>query len=265
MHNNAAGGEVGWAYAITVVDVNEPGSQDIPVWTSISYESVVWRFFIAEGQYGPEWEFWCWGGECPLGCNRTRALRRFLLLRRLVQVVGVTGNSSSRRYRPEGQEMENDSESEEENADDPIQVSWSVAQRRLALLASGRKTMPTMANTTTVVANPVMMNVKTNTDDDVDLTPRAHLQQQPPRLPVLQKIATVPIPLGHPYKLPAPVSTITPRTTRRQMLQTELSESLRRNRLGEREVSNLGMRGGRGGAGVGGARRQSSSALLGVQ
>jgi hypothetical protein len=84
--------------------------------------------------------------------------------------------------------MENDSESEEENADDPIQVSWSVAQRRLALLASGRKTMPTMANTTTVVANPVMMNVKTNTDDDVDLTPRAHLQQQPPRLPVLQKL-----------------------------------------------------------------------------
>jgi hypothetical protein len=117
------------------------------------------------------------GGGSALGCNRVRALRRFLLLRRLVPVVGVTGNSSSRRYRPEGQEMKNDSESGEENADDPIQVSWSVAQRRLALLASGRKTMPTMANTTTVVANPVMMNVKTDTDDDANLTPHAHLQE----------------------------------------------------------------------------------------
>jgi Protein of unknown function (DUF3295) len=182
---------------------------------------------------------------------------------------GATGNSSSSGYRPkgrpEGQEMEDDSESGEENADDSIQVSRSVAQRRLALLASGRRPMPTISNTTTVVANAVMVNINTNMGTDVDLTPRAHLQhsQQPPRRPVLPTIATAPIPLGHPYNLPAPAPPMTPRTTRRQMLQTELSESLRRNLLWERKVSNLGMRGtGGGGAGVGGARRQSSSGAI---
>ena len=40
---------------------------------------------------------------------------------------------------------------------------------------------------------------------------------------------------------------MTPRTTRRQMLQTELSESLRRNLLWERQVSRINMTGRRAG------------------
>jgi hypothetical protein len=65
----------------------------------------------------------------------------------------------------------------------------------------------------------------------------------------LQHISTAPIPLSHPYNLPAPALPSTPRTTRRQMLQTELSESLRRNLLWERQVSKVN---------VMGMRRQSS-------
>ena len=62
--------------------------------------------------------------------------------------------------------------------------------------------------------------------------------------PALTTVATAPIPLAHPYNLPAPAPPMTPRTTRRQMLSTELSESLRRNLLWERQVSKVNMLGG---------------------
>ena len=61
---------------------------------------------------------------------------------------------------------------------------------------------------------------------------------------MLPTVATAPIPLAHPYNLPAPAAPMTPRTTRRQMLSTELSESLRRNLLWERQVSKVNMLGG---------------------
>lgn len=52
-----------------------------------------------------------------------------------------------------------------------------------------------------------------------------------------------PIPVGHPYNLPPPAPPSTPRTTRRQMLQKEMSESLRRNLLWERQVSKTNLPG----------------------
>jgi len=54
-------------------------------------------------------------------------------------------------------------------------------------------------------------------------------------------IHTKPIPVYHPYNLPPPASPSTPRTTRRLMLSTELSESLRRNLLWERQVSKVNL------------------------
>ena len=50
-----------------------------------------------------------------------------------------------------------------------------------------------------------------------------------------------PIPVLHPYNLPPPAAPSTPRTTRRLMLSTELSESLRRNLLWERQVSKVNL------------------------
>lgn len=54
---------------------------------------------------------------------------------------------------------------------------------------------------------------------------------------------------------------MTPRTTRRQMLSTELSESLRRNLLWERQVSKVNMLGGARRGGLLGSRLQPMTAV----
>ncbi|KAI0245974.1 hypothetical protein BJV78DRAFT_1356447 [Lactifluus subvellereus] len=138
--------------------------------------------------------------------------------------------------RPQGEELEDESDSPDD-PDDTIQVSRSLAQQRLAALA-----------------NPSRRRASDN-----------QVPTQGPAMtrPILPTVATAPIPLNHPWNLPTPAPPTTPRTTRRQMLATELSESLRRNLLWERQVSktnllgNAGRRnglGGRGGAVGGGLR-----------
>lgn len=130
-------------------------------------------------------------------------------------------------YQPKGpqQDMEMDTDSEDDNPEDKIQVSKSIAQERLAALA-GRRSI-----------------------DKGQPKPQA----PGPSRPHLTSVTSAPIPVGHPYNLPAPSAPSTPRTTRRQMLATELSESLRRNLLWERQVSKNVM----------GQRRQSATALSG--
>lgn len=139
------------------------------------------------------------------------------------------GNNTG--YRPKGRpddaEMEDDSE--DENPEDTIQVSASVAQQKLAQLADPNR------RRTSLPRGPPQ--------------PASVVQARPQ----LTSVHTAPIPFGHPYNLPAPAPPTSPRTTRRQMLSTELSESLRRNLLWERQVSKVNM--------TGGARR--SSGLLG--
>ncbi|KAF7971387.1 hypothetical protein HWV62_21304 [Athelia sp. TMB] len=131
-------------------------------------------------------------------------------------------------YQPKGrpqQDMEMDTDSEDDNPEDKIQVSNSIAQERLAALA-GRRSI-----------------------DKGQPKPQA----PGPSRPHLTSIMSAPIPVGHPYNLPAPSAPSTPRTTRRQMLATELSESLRRDLLWERQVSRNVM----------GQRRQHATALSG--
>ncbi|KAI9439508.1 hypothetical protein H4582DRAFT_2074805 [Lactarius indigo] len=154
----------------------------------------------------------------------------------------VNGSGGYRpKGRPQGEELEDESDSPDD-PDDTIQVSHSLAQQRLAALA-----------------NPARRRASDNQG-----------QPQAPGMgiggrPLLQTVATAPIPLNHPWNLPVPAPPTTPRTTRRQMLATELSESLRRNLLWERQVSktnllgNGGRRngnvlGGGGGTGTGGLR-----------
>jgi hypothetical protein len=146
--------------------------------------------------------------------------------------AGASGSATYRRKgQPHEQEMEDYSDSGDENAHDQIQVSSSVAQQRLAALVGRRSSDrgPTTTTTTTM----------------------APLQR-----PVLQTVATAPIPFTHPYNLPAPEPPTTPRTTRRQMLSTELSESLRRNLLWARQVGKTSM--------MGGVRRPSAGGVLGA-
>ncbi|KAG2756801.1 hypothetical protein P692DRAFT_20867853 [Suillus brevipes Sb2] len=129
---------------------------------------------------------------------------------------GMKGKETEKGgYRPKGrpkeQEMEDES-GEDDDDDDKIQVSRSVAQQRLQALMSRRAPGDGVApkHTHTHVA-------------ENHAAPAAQ--------------STAPIPLGHPYNLPAPAIPMTPRTTRRIMLRTELSESMRRQLLWERQVS----------------------------
>lgn len=106
-------------------------------------------------------------------------------------------------------ELEDD-DGEGEDTGNSIQVSRSLAQRKLAALADS---------------------------DRQRRLGRGPALHEPPALPQISSIATAPVPLCYPYNLPAPAPPMTPRTTRRHMLSTELSESLRRNLLWERQVS----------------------------
>jgi Protein of unknown function (DUF3295) len=153
-------------------------------------------------------------------------------------MVAATSSARGGGYRPKGRPQGEELEDESDSPDDPddtIQVSHSLAQQRLAALA-----------------NPSRRRASDN---------QRPTQASALTRPILPTVATAPIPLNHPWNLPAPAPPTTPRTTRRQMLATELSESLRRNLLWERQVSktNLLGNGGRrnvlgGGAGGGVSR-----------
>ena len=202
-------------------------------------------------------------------------------------VSGVMSNgfsaqgSGSGGYRPKGrpvdQEMEEESESEAEAG--KIHMSKSVAEEKLKALAQRRGIQPHRANTT-----PALPNQPTGYgDDDVPewarVQPRQQSQQQHARtqsngqnrrsLNSLQLTQAMPqhapnptpIPLGHPYNLPPPAAPMTPRTTRRQMLATELSESLRRNLLWERQVSKVNLAAVKRSASGGGSRHNALGGL----
>ncbi|KAF8875518.1 hypothetical protein BD779DRAFT_1790174 [Infundibulicybe gibba] len=151
--------------------------------------------------------------------------------------------------RPDDQEMEDDSDSEDD-AGDPSKnggivgrFTNSVAEERLKALVQLKGKGARM------VSGPNNSNSKPNSrlgDEDDHEVPVWARQERPqpttsnaPRY--AQQHKPTPIPLGHPYNLPPPAAPSTPRTTRRLMLQTEMSESLRRNLLWERQVSKVNL------------------------
>jgi len=142
---------------------------------------------------------------------------------------------------PKDQEMEEDSGSELETG--KIQVSKSVAEQKLKALAE-RRGIKQNQIATQPQAGPSKQTPRVDEEVPVWARVSQHQNWQDQRLssrglqftPV-SRPPTAPIPLGHPYNLPPPDPPTTPRTTRRQMLGTELSESLRRNLLWERQVS----------------------------
>ncbi|KAG1821592.1 uncharacterized protein BJ212DRAFT_1332256 [Suillus subaureus] len=123
---------------------------------------------------------------------------------------GMRGKENEKGgYRPKGRPKEEEMEDEsggDDDDDDKIQVSRSVAQQRLQALMSRRAPENGIASQ---LAQHTHVRVAEN-----HVAPAAQ--------------STAPIPLGHPYNLPAPALPMTPRTTRRIMLRTELSESMRR-------------------------------------
>ncbi|KAG6835734.1 hypothetical protein H0H93_015155 [Arthromyces matolae] len=156
-------------------------------------------------------------------------------------------------YRPKGrpvdQEME-DTESEGEGGEvNGILVSKSVAQAKLQALAQRRGIVTHEQRREREEEEPVPEWARAAEVGGLNGGGRP-LHQSP-----TSTVIPAPIPLGHPYNLPAPALPSTPRTTRRQMLQTEMSESLRRNLLWERQVSKISMTGFRRSTSGGGSGR----------
>ncbi|KZT23323.1 hypothetical protein NEOLEDRAFT_1136667 [Neolentinus lepideus HHB14362 ss-1] len=172
-------------------------------------------------------------------------------------------------YRPKGmpkaEELEYDTDSDDEDGENGIQVSKSLAQQKLAALAGPQRRTSTgqEQQQQQPPRPPVPSNVANRQlpEKPPAITNRVHTDPSPrrPDRPVLSTVATAPIPLNHPYNLPAPAPPMTPRTTRRQMLATELSESLRRNLLWERQVSKVNIVGRRNNGVLGSGLRPLTS------
>ncbi|EIW84603.1 hypothetical protein CONPUDRAFT_80852 [Coniophora puteana RWD-64-598 SS2] len=180
-------------------------------------------------------------------------------------------------YRPKGRptevemEMEESDDEDAQGQDDKIQMSESIAQQKLAALASKRAPGPKTGNTSTnhrqhatdgagaKRATPSLAQQVAQAAMPMFAMQKATASAAQPTAGTTHTTATAvpvpqPIPMGHPYNFPVYALPMTPRTTRRQMLKTELSESLRRQLLWERQVSNQNLVG---------ARRSSHNGALG--
>ncbi|KAG1754110.1 hypothetical protein EDD22DRAFT_913817 [Suillus occidentalis] len=130
---------------------------------------------------------------------------------------GMKGKENEKGgYQPKGppkeEEMEDESGEDDDN-DDIIQVSRSLAQRWLQAI------IPQRALGGGIASQHAHTHVA-----EKHVAPAAQF--------------TAPIPLGHLYdNLPAPAKLMMPRTTGQIMFSTELSESMRRQLLWERQVN----------------------------
>ncbi|KAI0342850.1 hypothetical protein BDW22DRAFT_159012 [Trametopsis cervina] len=136
-----------------------------------------------------------------------------------------SGNAGPSGYRPKGrpQDEELETDTEEEGGENGLELSRSLAQQKLAQLAgpSRRRVSDQQANAPSGLTQSKLQ----------------HQGQRHPQRSAMTSVATAPLPLNHPYNLPAPAPPMTAHTTRRTMLSRELSESLRRNLLWERQIT----------------------------
>jgi hypothetical protein len=156
--------------------------------------------------------------------------------------------------------MEDDSDSDSEgDAKNAMLLSKSVAQEKLKALAARRGIVTHQQPEKKILEEEdpvprwVQERAAKRTNDGQASGNVASTSKAPP--PHQYNPMPTPIPVGHPYNLPPPTAPSTPRTTRRLMLQTEMSESLRRNLLWERQVSKVNLVGFRRSASGGGSGR----------
>lgn len=151
---------------------------------------------------------------------------------------------------PEGADVDTDTE-DDTNPLDVDGMSKSLAQRKLQELAGLSRKRPQQHAAQSGLASHK----------------ESAREQQPPRQPYpspeaapfvannnrpqdyhrhqsVELMRTPSMPLPHPYNLPAPAPLQSPRTTRRQMMANEMSESLRRNLLWERTLTRRMLGGG---------------------
>jgi len=122
-----------------------------------------------------------------------------------------------------------------------VSLSKSVAQEKLKALAAKRGIVAHQQTDRRDVIEQEEDPVPRWVRERSSAGPSSRVTSAGATLPRQQYPTPNPIPVGHPYNLPPPTAPSTPRTTRRLMLQTEMSESLRRNLLWERQVSKVNL------------------------
>lgn len=150
-----------------------------------------------------------------------------------VTTGGVSVNGSAGKYKPKGRPPETVMEysSDSETDDNQLDLSKSVAQEKLRALLEAKKLKKSALGADTSFLTDEGQN-KSGSSGGRQAT------SQP-----VEPISIPPPRLLYPYNLPPPNPPTTPRTTRRKMLAVEIPESLRRNLLWERQVSQAHARG----------------------
>jgi Protein of unknown function (DUF3295) len=145
---------------------------------------------------------------------------------------------------PQGQELDTDSEDEtgdKENAN-AVNMAKSIAEEKLRMFAEKRGIVPAplghAAPPSPLRPHPGPSAQRPH-PQALETTPpwarQPHQDQSDHRIHGGPRVTPQPIPLMHPYNLPVAAIPTTPRTTRKLMLRTELSESVRRGLLWERQ------------------------------
>ncbi|KAH6913526.1 hypothetical protein BKA70DRAFT_724918 [Coprinopsis sp. MPI-PUGE-AT-0042] len=150
---------------------------------------------------------------------------------------------------PQGQELDTDSEDEAEDKENAnaLNMAKSIAEQKLRMFAEKRGIVPAPLGPAPAAAPPSPLRPHAGPSAQrphsqvIETTPPwARQPHQDPRFEDHRgnggpRVTPQPIPLMHPYNLPVAAIPTTPRTTRKLMLRTELSESVRRGLLWERQ------------------------------
>jgi hypothetical protein len=146
-----------------------------------------------------------------------------------VTTGGVSVNGSAGKYKPKGRPPETvmEDSSDSETDDNQLGLPKSVAQEKLRALLEAKKLKKSAQ-----VAETSFFTGQGGSNGE------RQVSSQP-----VEPISIPPSRLLYPYNLPPPNPPTTPRTTRRKMLAVEIPESLRRNLLWERQVSQAHARG----------------------
>ena len=199
---------------------------------------------LAHVTQGPARQFYMPGAMTAMQAQPKSSVAMPTQVNVVAQGVGSPNHTrkSPLRKPPQDAEMESDSGDDTENK---LDMSKSLAQKKLqehmTRSSSKQQQQQQQAQQSQIGQQrppnmqrqlpPAQELPRSNTYANPQQTEHHHI---PANLPT---VATAPIDLGYPYNLPAPMPPFTPRAARRHFLTNELSESLRRNILWERQVS----------------------------
>lgn len=198
---------------------------------------------LAHVTQGPARQFYMPGAMTAMQSQPKSSIAMPTAANVVAQGVGSPNNTrkSPLRKPPQDEEMESDSGDDTENK---LDMSKSLAQKKLQehiTRSSSRQRQQQQQQTRQM---PPERQTSSEQHQHRPELPRNNTFANPSNPQAVQyrpsglhTVATAPIDLGYPYNLPIQQPPSTPRTTRRNFLLNELSESLRLNLLWERQVS----------------------------